>query len=678
MNDNPLVDYPDLPPFSAILPDHVEPAINTLIASGQEAIRRVTEMPEVSWEKLVLALDDEDDRLGKAFAPVSHLNSVAQTEALRQAYNACLPRLSEYATQTGQNARLYAALGALRDSPEWQDLGEAARKHLDNTLRDFRRSGVSLPEAEKARFMAINMRLSEATAKFSDHVLDATQSWQKHVTEESVLDGLPQVALAGAADRARQANLEGWLLTLDFPCYYAVICHATNRDLREEMYRAHATRASDQGPDDGKFDNTALMDEILQLRFEKARLLGYENYAHMALETRMARDVDEVTDFLKDLAARARSQAKQEFAALCAHAKACGAPALDAWDIPFWSERLRESSYAISDEALRPWFPIEKVLDGLFTLVEKVFGISIRQRTGVDVWHPDVRYYDVFDQSATRMAGFYLDLYARTGKRGGAWMDDALVRRRRADGSLQLPVAWLTCNFAPPAGGKPGLLTHDEVVTLFHEFGHGLHHMLTEQDIAGVSGINGVAWDAVELPSQFMENWCWTTEGLALLSGHYETGEPLPGEMLDKMLAARNFQSAMMMLRQIEFSLFDMAIHARSPEGLDIQAALQQVRDEVAVIQPPSFNRFSHSFSHIFAGGYAAGYYSYKWAEVLSADAWSRFEEEGLFNPEVGESFRQHILAQGGCREPMVLFTAFRGREPSVEPLLKQSGITSP
>ncbi|SOC09926.1 oligopeptidase A [Alloalcanivorax xenomutans] len=675
MSHNPLIDYPDLPPFSEIRPEHVKPAVEQLIADGRQRIESVLKTGDVGYQALVAALDEEDDRLGKAFGPVAHLNAVAQNEALREAYNACLPLLSEYGTEVGQNSALFAAYQALHDSAEFAALNEAQRKDIDNTLRDFRLSGVALGEEDKRRYMENAKRLSELTTQYENQLLDATQNWKKHVTDEQELEGLPETALAGTADRARAEGLDGWLLTLDFPVYLAVMSHARNRALREEMYRAFTTRASDQGPDAGRFDNGPVMDEILALRDAQAKLLGFGSYAEKSLATKMARSVDEVMHFLHDLAFKAKPQAEKELRELQDFAAEQGATDLQPWDIGFWSERLREARYDLSDEALRPWFPAEKVIDGMFAVVGKLFGIRFRQRHDVDTWHTDVRFFELVDDDGSVRAAFYLDMYARTGKRGGAWMDDARIRRRRLDGSLQTPVAYLTCNFAPPAGGKPGLLTHDEVVTLFHEFGHGLHHMLTEQEVSGISGINGVAWDAVELPSQFLENWCWTEEGLAMISGHYETGEPLPKAMLDKMLAAKNFQSAMAMMRQLEFSLFDMRLHAEYTPELNIQNVLDEVRDEVAVIQPPAFNRFQNGFSHIFAGGYAAGYYSYKWAEVLSSDAYSRFEEEGTFNEETGRAFRDNILALGGSREPMELFKAFRGREPSVEPLLRHSGI---
>ncbi len=675
MSKNPLIDYPELPPFSNIRPEHVLPAVEQLVADGRERIQQVLAQGNFDYAHLVQALDEEDDRLGKAFGPAGHLNAVAQNEALRNAYNSCLPLLSEYGTEVGQNAQLCAAYQTLRDSDEWSSLSEAQQKDIDNTLRDFRLSGVDLPDDKKAQYMANSKRLSELTSQFSDNTLDATQAWTKLVTDEAELEGLPDSAKAGAADRAKAADKEGWLLTLDAPVFIAVMSHCKNAELRKEMYVAWTTKASDQGPHAGQFDNAAIMDEILKLRHEQAQLLGFANFGEESLATKMARDVNEVIRFLEDLARRAKPQAERELAELRAFAAEQGADQLEPWDIGFWSERLREARYSISEEELRPWFPADTVINGMFAVVGKLFGIQFRQRDDVDTWHEDVRFYELVDDDGSVRAAFYLDMYARTGKRGGAWMDDARIRRRRADGSLQTPVAYLTCNFAPPAGGKPGLLTHDEVVTLFHEFGHGLHHMLTEQDVSGISGINGVAWDAVELPSQFLENWCWTEEGIALISGHYETGEPLPKEKLEKMLAAKNFQGAMQMVRQLEFSLFDMRIHAEYQQGMDIYQVLKEVREQVAVIQPPAFNRFPNSFGHIFAGGYAAGYYSYKWAEVLSADAYSRFEEEGEFNEDTGRSFRSEILAKGGSREPMELFKAFRGREPSVEPLLRHCGI---
>lgn len=677
MSDNPLIDFTGLPAFSSIEAEHVKPAVEQLIAAGREKIQAVLATDEPpTWASLVDVLDEEDDRLSKAFSPVSHLNGVAQTDALREAYNACLPLLSEYGTEVGQNQALFTAYETLQNT-QGNTLNQAQKKYLENTLRDFRLSGVALPEDKKAIFMRNSTRLSELSSQFSNNVLDASQAWQKHITDSKELAGMPAVALAGAADKAQEKGLQGWLLTLDFPCYLAVMSHVENRALRAEMYHAFSTRASEQGPDAGKFDNSAIMNEILALRHEQANLLGFSNYAERSLATKMAPDVDGVLAFLRDLASKAKPQAEKEFAELSAFAQQQGAAELEPWDVSFWSERLREERYSISEEELRPWFPAEKVVQGMFHVVHQLFGISIRQKENVDVWHPDVAYYEVFSEKNEPLAGFYLDMYARTGKRGGAWMADMQVRRRLPSGQLQLPIAFLTCNFAPPAGGKPGLLTHDEVVTLFHEFGHGLHHMLTEQEVPGVSGINGVPWDAVELPSQFLENWCWTPEGLAEISGHYETGAPLPGHMLEKMLAAKNFQKGMFLVRQLEFGLFDFRIHHEYSDSLDVQQVLNEVREEVAVVQPPASNRFQHGFSHIFAGGYAAGYYSYLWAEVLSADAFSRFEEEGVMNAAVGRDFRLSILAQGGSQDPLTLFVQFRGREPQPDALLRHSGIAA-
>lgn len=676
MSNNPLIDYPGLPPFSRIEADQAGAAVDTLIADGRAAIDAVVAAGDYSWKALA-RLDEEDRRLNQAFGPIGHLNAVVQTDALRTAYNACLPKLSAYGSEVGQNAALYQAYKTLRDSAEYATLPEAAQKELDNTLRDFTLSGVALAADKQRQFRDNSIRLSQLTSQFSDNLLDATEAWSKQITDAAELDGMPESALAAAADRAADKQLDGWLLTLDFPCYFAVLAHCSNRELRQEMHYAHATRASEIGPHAGQFDNRPVMDEILNLRHQQAQLLGFANYAERSLATKMAPDVATVFGFLRDLAKRARPQAQKEIEELQAFARDQGADTLEAWDYTFWSQRLQEARYDFNEEALRPWFPLEKVLDGLFTVVNRLYGIRFEARTDVERWHNDVRYFDVLDSAGAVFAGFYLDPYARSGKRGGAWMDDCLVRTRLPDGSLQQPVAYLTCNFAPPSGGRPGLLTHDEVVTLFHEFGHGLHHLLTEQEVAGVSGINGVAWDAVELPSQFMENWCWQKAGIELISGHFETGEALPDELLERLLAARNFHSAMGMVRQLEFSLLDFSMHADYHQGLDIQQVIDAVRAEVAVIPQPDYNRFQNGFGHIFAGGYAAGYYSYKWAEVLSADAFARFEEDGIFNADTGAAFRREILSRGGSRDAMALFTAFRGREPSVDALLRHSGIVA-
>ncbi|MBL0547332.1 oligopeptidase A [Aeromonas jandaei] len=679
--NNPLLSMDSLPPFSQIQPDHVQPAVTQAIADCKQKIKDVLAHTEPhTWDSLIAPLEEVNDRLARIWSPVSHLNSVLNSEPLRAAHDACLPLLSEFQTYVGQHEGLYQAYLALSESDDFPRLGGAQRKEIQNTLRDFRLSGIGLPAEAQQRYGEIQARLSELASRFSNNVLDATQGWHKLVADEAELAGLPESVLAAARQMAELKGKEGWLFTLDIPSYLPVMMYADNRELRAEMYEAFTTRASDQGPNAGKWDNSAIMTELLTLRSELARLLGFANYAELSLATKMADKTSQVVDFLTDLAAKSLLQGKAELEEIRAFAaEQHGQSELAAWDIAYYAEKLKQHKFSISDEQLRPYFPANKVVKGLFEVVKRVFGMKVRERLGIDTWHPDVRFYDIFDSEDELRGSFYLDLYAREHKRGGAWMDVCLGRRYRQDGSLQKPVAYLTCNFNGPVDGKPALFTHDEVVTLFHEFGHGIHHMLTRIDVAGVAGINGVAWDAVELPSQFLENWCWESEALAFISGHYETGEPLPADLLEKMLTARNFQAAMQMLRQLEFALFDFRLHQEfdpaKPE--QIPALLDEVRSQVAVMTPPAFNRFQHSFSHIFAGGYAAGYYSYKWAEVLSADAFSRFEEEGIFNPATGQSFLQNILEKGGSKEPMELFRAFRGREPKVDALLRHSGIAA-
>ncbi|MGH1390969.1 MAG: oligopeptidase A [Aeromonas jandaei] len=679
--NNPLLSMDSLPPFSQIQPDHVQPAVTQAIADCKQKIKDVLAHTEPhTWDSLIAPLEEVNDRLARIWSPVSHLNSVLNSEPLRAAHDACLPLLSEFQTYVGQHEGLYQAYLALSESDDFPRLGGAQRKEIQNTLRDFRLSGIGLPAEAQQRYGEIQARLSELASRFSNNVLDATQGWHKLVADEAELAGLPESVLAAARQMAELKGKEGWLFTLDIPSYLPVMMYADNRELRAEMYEAFTTRASDQGPNAGKWDNSTIMTELLTLRSELAGLLGFANYAELSLATKMADKTSQVVDFLTDLAAKSLPQGKAELEEIRAFAaEQHGQSELAAWDIAYYAEKLKQHKFSISDEQLRPYFPANKVVKGLFEVVKRVFGMKVRERLGIDTWHPDVRFYDIFDSEDELRGSFYLDLYAREHKRGGAWMDVCLGRRYRQDGSLQKPVAYLTCNFNGPVDGKPALFTHDEVVTLFHEFGHGIHHMLTRIDVAGVAGINGVAWDAVELPSQFLENWCWESEALAFISGHYETGEPLPADLLEKMLTARNFQAAMQMLRQLEFALFDFRLHQEfDPAKPDqIPALLDEVRSQVAVMTPPVFNRFQHSFSHIFAGGYAAGYYSYKWAEVLSADAFSRFEEEGIFNPATGQSFLQNILEKGGSKEPMELFRAFRGREPKVDALLRHSGIAA-
>ncbi|HEH9441200.1 TPA: oligopeptidase A [Aeromonas sobria] len=679
--NNPLLTMDALPPFSQIQPEQVQAAVVQAIADCKQKISDVLAQNEThTWDSLIAPLEEVNDRLARIWSPVSHLNSVLNSEALRAAHDACLPLLSEFQTYVGQHEGLYQAYLGLSQSDDFPLLSGAQRKEILNTLRDFRLSGIGLPAEAQQRYGEIQARLSELASRFSNNVLDATQGWHKPVTEEAELAGLPDSVRAAARQMAELKGKEGWLFTLDIPSYLPVMMYSDNRELRAEMYQAFTTRASDQGPNGGKWDNSAIMSELLTLRRELAQLLGFANYAELSLATKMADKTEQVVSFLTDLAAKSLPQGKAELEEIRAFAtEQHGQSELAAWDLAYYAEKLKQHKFSISDEQLRPYFPASKVVKGLFEVVKRVFGMKVRERLGIDTWHPDVRFYDIFDAEDELRGSFYLDLYAREHKQGGAWMDVCLGRRYRQDGSLQKPVAYLTCNFNGPVDGKPALFTHNEVVTLFHEFGHGIHHMLTRIDVAGVAGINGVAWDAVELPSQFLENWCWESEALAFISGHHETGEPLPADLLEKMLTARNFQAAMQMLRQLEFSLFDFRLHQTfDPANSDqIPSLLAEVRSQVAVMTPPEFNRFQHSFSHIFAGGYAAGYYSYKWAEVLSADAFSRFEEEGIFNPVTGQSFLKHILEKGGSKEPMELFRAFRGREPKVDALLRHSGIAA-
>ena len=678
---NPLLTMDSLPPFSQIQPDQVQAAVTQAIADCKQKIEDVLAQRDPhTWDSLIAPLEEVNDRLSRIWSPVSHLNAVLNSEALRAAHDACLPLLSEFQTYVGQHEGLYQAYLTLSESDDFPLLSGAQRKEILNTLRDFRLSGIGLPTEAQQRYGEIQARLSELASRFSNNVLDATQGWSKLVTDEAELAGLPQSAQAAARQLAEQKGQQGWLFTLDIPSYLPVMMYADNRALRAELYGAFTTRASDQGPNAGKWDNSAIMSELLTLRRELAQLLGFANYAELSLATKMADKPEQVVNFLTDLAAKSLPQGKAELEEIRAFAaEQHGQSELAAWDLAYYAEKLKQHKFSISDEQLRPYFPASKVVKGLFEVVRRVFGIKVRERLGIDTWHPDVRFYDIFDAEDELRGSFYLDLYAREHKQGGAWMDVCLGRRYRQDGSLQKPVAYLTCNFNGPVDGKPALFTHNEVVTLFHEFGHGIHHMLTRIDVAGVAGINGVAWDAVELPSQFLENWCWESEALAFISGHHETGEPLPADLLEKMLTARNFQAAMQMLRQLEFALFDFRLHPEfDPANPDqIPTLLSEVRSQVAVMTPPAFNRFQHSFSHIFAGGYAAGYYSYKWAEVLSADAFSRFEEEGIFNPATGQSFLKNILEKGGSKEPMELFRAFRGREPKVDALLRHSGIAA-
>ncbi len=675
--DNPLLLDNKLPLFSHIQPEQIEPAMRQLLAEARQTVADcLAATTDYTWDNLVEPIAHAEDRISKAWSPVSHMNAVVSNDNLRAAYNACLPLLSEYTTEMGQNEALYRAYRHIADSDAFASLEQAQQKIINNALRDFTLSGIALDAGKKQRYKEISLELSNLASKFEENLLDATQAWSKLIRDESELAGLPESALAQARQAAEQEGLDGWLITLQFPSYWAVMTYADDRKLRREHYTAFATRASDQGPYAGRWDNSAIMARTLALRHEKARLLGFNNYAELSLATKMASRPEDVIGFLEDLAEKSWRQGRKDWYELCEFAKKNhGIGDLQSWDASYYAEKMRQHTYQVSQEEVRAYFPITRVLPGLFAIVERLYGLHITEISDFDTWHPDVRFFQIHDRSGHIRGQFYLDLYARAKKRGGAWMDDCVGRKRSKDG-IQIPVAYLTCNFTPP-GANPALLSHDEVTTLFHEFGHGLHHLLTQVDHLGVSGINGVEWDAVELPSQFMENWCWEQDALSLMSGHFETGAPLPDDLFSKMRAAKNFQAGMVMLRQLEFSLFDFRLHRDydPDKGARIDEILAHVRKQIAVVKPPQSSRFAHSFAHIFAGGYAAGYYSYKWAEVLSSDAFSLFEENGIFDRDTGDAFLSHILELGGSHDAMALFVAFRGRKPTIEALLRHSGI---
>jgi oligopeptidase A len=659
---NPLLSTAALPEFAAIKPEHVQPAIQQLLADAQAALDEAVK-PETpaDYDRLSVILDTATERLGTAWGAVGHLNAVADTPALREAYNAMLPAVTEFSTAMGANEALFAKYKAVV-AAQGESLSAPRRQVLKHAIRNFVLSGAELQGEARARYAAIQERSAELQQQFSEHVLDATDGWS-YVASAEELAGVPQDVLD-----ATKLDDGGHKITLHFPVYLPVMQYAENRSLREKLYRAYVTRASEAGKPE--WDNTAAMREIVALRQEEARLLGYNSFAEVSLAPKMASSPAEVIAFLRDLARRARPFAEKDLAELREFAK--GQP-LESWDVSYWSEKLKEARYAFSDQTVKQYFTATKVVPGLFSIIERLFDVSISEAKA-SVWHETVKFYEM-RRNGQLIAQFYLDLYARTGKRPGAWMDEVRARWLKPTGEQQTPVAQLVCNFAPPVGDKPALLTHDDVITLFHEFGHGLHHMLTQVNDLGVSGISGVEWDAVELPSQFMENFCWEWDVLQQLSGHVDTGEPLPRELFDKMIAAKNFQSGLMTLRQIEFALFDMRLHGEPGSEADVQKVLDEVRAEVAVLIPPAFNRFQHSFSHIFAGGYAAGYYSYKWAELLSADAWSAFEEEGVFNAATGKRFLTEVLEQGGARDALDNFKAFRGREPRIDALLRHQGM---
>jgi oligopeptidase A len=673
MNDNPLLDVSGLPRFDAIRPEHAEPALRHLLDEHRARLAVIESLPEPTFATVVVPLEEMRHQLSRVFSPVVHLNGVLNSDALRTAYNACLPLLSAYHTDLAQSEKLYRAYQHILER-EGPTLDATQREVLEHALRDFRLAGVALDGERKARFKTVMMELSRLCSKFEENVLDATNDWSHQVTDAAQLRGINAAIVEQAADRARERGVVGWVFGLDQPTYVAAITDGESADLRRAFYEAWSTRASDRGPSAGRFDNGQVMEQILQLRHEAARLLDFGDFAEYALADRMAKSVPEVSDFLHRLSLAARAAARQELEEV----EAFAGHKLESWDLSYYSERLQQQRFAISQEELRDYLPLPKVLAGLFEVAEKLYGVTVHERAGVTLWHPDARYYEIHNAQGESIASFYLDAYARPNKRSGAWMDDC-IGRKQLGGDVTLPVAYLVCNSLPPQGQRPALLTHDDVVTLFHEFGHGLHHMLTRVGYPSLAGISGVAWDAVELPSQFMENYAWLPEVLDRISAHRDSGAPLPAEKQQQLIATRSFQAGLQTLRQIEFALFDLRMHAEytPARGARVYEILDEVRREVSVLAPPEWNRFPHSFGHIFAGGYAAGYYSYKWAEVLAADAFAAFTEQGPFNRAVAERFLSSILARGGSRDALTNFVEFRGRKPEVEALLKLYGIAA-
>ncbi len=676
---NPLLDFSGLPGFSELKPDHVAPAIDQLLEESRAVVTAVSSNAvPAEWEAFVRPLEDSTERLSRAWGQVEHLHAVLDSPELRAAYNAGLPKVTQFWTELGQNQALFDKYRALKDAKEFESLPPARKKLIENSLRDFRLGGAELPVELKPRYAAIQDELASLSAKFSENVLDATNAYSLLIEDERRLAGLPGDAIQAAREAAEKDGKAGWKFSLQMPSFLPVMQYAEDRGAREALYRANATRASEFGK--AEWDNTPLISRILRLRKEDAALLGYASFAEVSLVPKMAGNPKEVLDFLHDLARRGRPFAERDLAELREFASnKLGLSTLEAWDMAYASEKLRAERYSFSDQEVKQYFPETQVVPGMFKLVETLFKIRIEE-SSAPTWHPDVRFFDIRNATEDLVGQFYMDLYARETKRGGAWMDGAITRRRIANG-IQTPVAYLNCNFSGPVGGKPALFTHDDVITLFHEFGHGLHHLLTRIEDLGVSGINGVEWDAVELPSQFMENFCWEWDVLEHMTKHVDGGAPLPRELFEKMLAAKNFQSGLAMLRQVEFSVFDMLLHSKfDPEsGRSAQDLLDEVRSEIAVIIPPAYNRFPNNFSHIFAGGYAAGYYSYKWAEVLSADAFSAFEEmrqeSGVLDVAIGARFRDEVLAVGGSRPAAESFRAFRGRDPQVDALLRHNGM---
>jgi oligopeptidase A len=669
-----------LPEFSLIASNPIKINVETILKSNRETINQLIAQDEITWDNFVTPLSLLEDTLSKEWSPVRHLNSVKSSETLREAYNNCLPLLSDYATEMSQNKALYKGFLKIAESDNFDQLNITQKKTIKDTLKHFILGGVDLEGKNRERYQKLQTELSELQSTYENNLLDATQSWEQLIDDEQTLAGLPDYAKKMLEQLAQQKELSGYRVTLDMPCYISVISYADNRALRQQIYEAFTSRASDVGITDKKFDNAQIMENILVKRQEKSVLLGFANYADYSLETKMAGSTEQVIEFLNDLAQRSKLAAIAEVRERQEFAQSLGFDGdLQPWDFTYYGEKLKQHRYKISEQDLKPYFPDEGVISGLFEIVKKLYNISIKQiKEGIDLWHPSVRFYQIKDNEDNVIGQFYLDLYARENKRGGAWMDECINRYKIA-GQIQIPVAYLTCNLTPPIGNEPALFTHDEVITLFHEFGHGLHHLLTKIDVPDVAGINGVEWDAVELPSQFMENYCWQKDALKLFAKHYQTGESLPDDLFNKMTSAKNFQTALQMLRQIEFSLFDIKLHQSQnlKYASEIQSILDQVRNEVSVVYTPSNNKFQNGFSHIFAGGYAAGYYSYKWAEVLSADAFDAFEEEGIFNKETGQRFLSCILEKGGSRPAIESFRCFRGREPNIDALIRHSGITT-
>ena len=677
-NGNPLLEKNTLPSFDRIRVEHIEPAIDQILEKNRKELKYLLENTKsYTWDNFFQKIEDMEDRLQQVWSPASHLHAVADNSELRSVYNNCLKKLSDYSTEVGQNIDLFKAYNVFSKNPAFNDISKAQQKIITNTLRDFRLSGVNLDAKNKIAYKNIQNKLSELQTKFEENLLDATHAWKKHITNKEELTGLPKSVMALAAENAKKESKKGWLFTLEAPSYIPVMKYADNAELRKEMYWAYTTRASELGPNARIWDNSKIMYDILKLRTKKAKLLGFDNYAEYSLETKMAKSSSEVISFLNNLAERTKKSAKNEFNELKQFVQeSTGLDHVEASDISYYSEKLKQKKFSISQEELRRYFPVKQVIKGLFKITKKLYDVDIKERTKIEVWHDDVKFFDIFDNKGKIKGSFYLDLFSRRHKRGGAWMDECIIRRK-TNSEIQNPVAYLTCNFTPPIDDKSSLLTHDEVITLFHEFGHGLHHMMTNINYSGVSGINGVPWDAVELPSQFMENFCWEKEALDLFAKDFETGDTINKDLFKKMTKARSFHAAIQMVRQLEFAIFDFRLHLEfaSKNKHNIQKLLDDVRENVSVVKTPEFNRFQHSFSHIFAGGYSAGYYSYKWAEVLSADAFSKFEEQGIFNKLTGNEFLKSILEKGGSCEPMDMFIEFRGRKPSIEPLLKHAGI---